>query len=99
MTTNAEAVIIGGGVMGCSILFNLAACGLTNSILLERESLGSGSTGRSSGAVRMHYSNEVHARMAWQSLEIFRNFDQVIGGSVEPGCLRGNRVLNLLRRR
>ena len=83
MTTKAEAVIIGGGVMGCSILFNLAARGLTNSVLLERESLGSGSTGRSSGAVRMHYSNEVHARMAWQSLEIFRNFDQIIGGSVE----------------
>jgi glycine/D-amino acid oxidase-like deaminating enzyme len=38
----------------------------------------------------MHYSNEVHARMAWQSVEIFRNFDQVVGGDcgfVQTGYL------------
>ena len=66
--------------MGCSILYNLAARGLTNSVLLERDLLGSGSTGRSSGVVRMHYSNEVHAHMAWQSLKIFQNFGQQVGG-------------------
>ena len=80
MPATSEAVIIGGGVMGCSILYNLAARGLTNTILLERDVLGSGSTGRSSSAIRMHYSNEVHARMAWQSLEIFRNFELMVGG-------------------
>ena len=78
--TSADAVIIGGGVMGCSILYNLAARGLKNSMLLERDILGSGSTGRSSSALRMHYSTPVHARMAWQSLEIFRNFSEIIGG-------------------
>ena len=90
MATTAGAVIIGGGVMGCSILYNLAARGLKNPVLLERDLLGSGSTGRSSGVVRMHYSNEVHARMAWQSLEIFSNFGQLIGGDcglVETGFL------------
>ena len=66
--------------MGCSILYNLAARGLKNSLLLERDILGSGSTGRSSSALRMHYSTPVHARMAWQSLEIFRNFSEIIGG-------------------
>ena len=80
MPATSEAVIIGGGVMGCSILYNLAARGLTNTSLLERDVLGSGSTGRSSSAIRMHYSNEVHARMAWQSLDIFRNFDRIVGG-------------------
>ena len=80
MTVTADAVIIGGGVMGCSILYNLAARGLTGAVLLERDLLGSGSTGRSSGAVRMHYSNEVHARMAWKSLEGFRNFGEMVGG-------------------
>ncbi|PKB67671.1 MAG: hypothetical protein BZY81_04085 [SAR202 cluster bacterium Io17-Chloro-G4] len=80
MAINAEAVVIGGGVMGCSILYNLAFRGVKNAVLLERELLGSGSTGRSSGAVRMHYSNEVHARMAWQSLRIFQNFDEIVGG-------------------
>ncbi len=90
MKSTADAVVIGGGVMGCSILYNLAAKGLTDAVLLERDLLGSGSTGRSSGVVRMHYSNEVHARMARQSLEVFRNFDQIVGGDcglVETGFL------------
>jgi glycine/D-amino acid oxidase-like deaminating enzyme len=80
LTETAEAVIIGGGVMGCSILYHLAARGMTDSLLLERDLLGSGSTGRSSGAVRMHYSTEVHARMAWHSLQVFRDFDDRVGG-------------------
>ena len=80
MTETADVVVIGGGVMGCSILYHLAARGMTDALLLEREALGSGSTGRSSGAVRMHYSTEVHARMAWHSVQVFRDFDNIVGG-------------------
>ena len=83
MTTlplSAETVIIGGGVMGCSILHSLAARGMTNSLLLERDVLGSGSTGRSSSAIRMHYSTEVHARMAWESFKVFLDFEDMVGG-------------------
>jgi glycine/D-amino acid oxidase-like deaminating enzyme len=90
MATTAEAVIIGGGVMGCSILYNLAARGLTDTLLLERDLLGSGSTGRSSSAITTHYSTDVHARMARQSLEIFRHFRQRVGGDcgyVQTGYL------------
>ena len=80
----ADAVVIGGGVMGCSIACNLAltagAHGLRDIVLLERDTLGSGSTGRSSAAVRMHYSTAVNAELAWRSLQIFRNFDDIIGG-------------------
>ncbi len=77
---SADAVVIGGGVMGCSILYNLAVRGLTNALLLERDVIGAGSTGRSSSAIRMHYSTEIHARMAWLSLAVFRNFDDLVGG-------------------
>ena len=83
MTTlpaTAEAVVIGGGVMGASILRSLAEKGMTNTLLLERDVLGSGSTGRSSSAIRMHYSTEVHARMAWESFKVFRNFGEAVGG-------------------
>ena len=80
----ADAVIIGGGVMGCSIACNLALTaarhGIRRIILLERDTLGSGSTGRSSAAIRMHYSTAVNAAMAWRSLHIFRNFADIIGG-------------------
>ena len=79
MKTTADAVIVGGGVMGCSILYNLAAQGLTNTVLLEKDVLGSGSTGRSQAILRMHYSNEVTARMAWESLKVFKDFEEIIG--------------------
>ncbi len=42
MTQTAEAVIVGGGVMGCSILYNLAALGVTDTVLLEKDVLASG---------------------------------------------------------
>ena len=80
MTSTADAVIVGGGVMGCSILYNLAALGMTDTILLEKDVLASGSTSRSQAILRMHYSNEVTARMAWESLKLFRDFDQITGG-------------------
>ena len=79
LPTTAEAVIVGGGVMGCSILYNLAERGLTDSLLLERDLLASGSTNRSQAILRMHYSNEVTARMAWDSLRIFRDFEHIVG--------------------
>lgn len=80
MTKIADAIVIGGGVMGASILYNLALKGFRKSILLERDTIGSGSTGRSSGAIRMHYSTEVNAKLAHVSLEVFSNFDQIVGG-------------------
>ena len=79
MANTADAVIIGGGVMGCSILYNLAEQGLTNTLLLERDVLASGSTSKSQAILRMHYSNEVTSSLAWQSLEIFKNFEELTG--------------------
>ena len=80
MKQTADAVIIGGGVMGCSILYHLAKLGLTDSLLLEQDVLGSGSTGRSQTICRTHYSNPITASMAWASLQVFTNFNQVVGG-------------------
>ena len=79
MPHTADAVIIGGGVMGCSILYNLACRGVTDTVLLERDVLASGSTGRSQAILRMHYSNEVTTRLAWDSLAVFRDFTEIVG--------------------
>ena len=90
MRQTADAVIIGGGVMGCSILYNLAKLGVADSVLLEMDVLGSGSTGRSQAICRMHYSNTVTASMAWESLKVFTNFGEMVGGSsgfVQTGYL------------
>ena len=81
MFKTADAVIIGGGVMGCSIQYNLAEMGMTKTQLLEKNVLGSGSTSRSQAILRMHYSNEVTARMAWESLKVFQDFHEIIGST------------------
>ena len=80
MRTTADVVVIGGGVMGCSILFNLARLGITNTVLLEKDILNGGSTGRTQSICRMHYSNPVTAIMAWESLGVFTHFEEVVGG-------------------
>ena len=81
MSTTADAIIVGGGVMGCSIAYSLASMGTTDVVLLERDVLASGSTGRSQAMLRMHYSNEVTTRLAWESLRVFRDFDRMVGGT------------------
>ena len=81
MSKTADAVIIGGGVMGCSIQYNLAEMGMSKTHLLEKNVLGSGSTSRSQAILRMHYSNEVTAKMAWESLKVFQNFREIVGSS------------------
>ena len=81
MRETADVVIIGGGVMGCSVLYHLARQGVTNTLLLERDVLGSGSTGRSQAICRMHYSNPVTASLAWESLKVFTHFGDAVGGT------------------
>ena len=77
----ADVVVIGGGMMGTSILYNLAERGMKRSVLLEREVLGSGSTGRSSGIVHLFTDpEEARARLTLESLNIYRNFSEIVGG-------------------
>ena len=71
MKNTADAVVIGGGVMGCSLLYYLAKRGTTDTLLLERSVLGAGSTGLSQAICRMHYSNPITASMAWSSLQVY----------------------------
>ena len=78
--TSADVVIIGGGVNGASVAFNLARLGVRRVVLLERRHLGAGASGKSGSLVRMHYTNEAESRLAWESLKVFRNFDAMVGG-------------------
>src|SRR5712692_2344811 len=80
MTTTADIIIIGGGVMGASIGYHLAKQGDGRVILLERQALCNGTTGRSGAIVRQHYSNDFTIRMAKDGLRIFQHFDDLIGG-------------------
>lgn len=84
----ADVVIVGGGVMGAATAFYLTELGVTDVLLVERDALGSGGTGRSMAILRMHYSNEVTVRMAHESRAVIADFDRVVGapsGFVQTG--------------
>lgn len=74
-----DAIIIGGGIMGCSTALELARRGLKVAIL-EKNSIGAGPTGKSSAIIRQHYSNELTASMALYSLRVFQEFHERFGG-------------------
>ncbi|MFN8525182.1 MAG: FAD-binding oxidoreductase [Chloroflexota bacterium] len=75
-----DAVVIGGGVIGCSIAMHLAERGVKRVALLERSSLCAGNTRKSGGLIRMHYSNEPETRLALASLPYFQDWQERIGG-------------------
>jgi sarcosine oxidase, subunit beta len=80
MTRTADVVVIGGGANGTSAAFHLTLLGARNVVLLERHQLAAGATGKSGALVRMHYTNEAESRLAFESLKVFRNFGEIVGG-------------------
>ena len=79
MNQTFDAIVIGAGVMGASIAYNLSQRGL-KVLILERQSIAVGATGASSGLVRMHYDVEVDSALAWESFHFFKNWHERIGG-------------------
>jgi sarcosine oxidase subunit beta len=80
MTRTADVVVIGGGTNGTSTAFHLTLLGARNVVLLERRQLAAGATGKSGALVRMHYTNETESHLAFESLKVFRNFGEIVGG-------------------
>jgi sarcosine oxidase subunit beta len=79
----ADVVVVGGGVMGCSITYHLSREGC-RVILLERDSqLGTGSTGRCSGAVRHQFSNPVNVQLSIESIRKLKAFEQEVGRQID----------------
>ncbi|MGH7911364.1 MAG: NAD(P)/FAD-dependent oxidoreductase [Candidatus Dormibacteraceae bacterium] len=78
MPATADLVIVGGGVIGCSLAYHLARAG-ERVVLLERETLGSQSTGRCAGGVRQQFSAELNVRMQRYSVARFERFADEIG--------------------
>jgi sarcosine oxidase, subunit beta len=79
MARTADVVVIGGGVNGASIAYALASKGVKG-VLVEKGAVASGASGRSSALVRMHYTNEWDARLAWASFPVFRHWSELMGG-------------------
>jgi sarcosine oxidase subunit beta len=79
LVQTADVVVVGGGVNGASIAYALASRGVKTA-LVEKGAVASGASGRSSALVRMHYTNEWDARLAWASFPVFRHWTDLMGG-------------------
>ena len=81
METYAKVVIIGGGVVGCSILFHLAKFGLKDCILLERKELTSGSSWHAAGNVHVISSDPNISRLMAYTIRLYKEIEETSGHS------------------
>ena len=82
MTETADVVIVGGGIEGAAAAWALAQRGVTDVLIVERNTVGSGMTGKSSGIVRCHYGVSSLAAMAADGLEVFENAEGIFGHDI-----------------
>ena len=81
----ADILILGAVVMGSSIAFHLARHKPGRIVVVEKDHVGGGASGRSSALIRMHYSFPPEVQLAVKSLEIFRHWKDIVG---QPGDFR-----------
>jgi sarcosine oxidase subunit beta len=82
MIKQADAVVIGGGILGASVAHFLTKNHFGSVVLLEKNRICTGATAYSAANVRQHYSNEVAIRLAVRALEMFSNAEEELGGPV-----------------
>lgn len=85
--TQAHVVIIGGGIMGCSLLYHLAKEGWTDCILVEKAELTSGSTWHAAGQISHSTSHWGLANMVKYGTELYPRLEAETGQSATwHGC-------------
>ncbi|MHB1526568.1 MAG: NAD(P)/FAD-dependent oxidoreductase [Candidatus Dormibacteria bacterium] len=76
----ADICIVGAGVMGTSIAYQLATRKVGRIVICDQGSVGEGMSGRSSALIRMHYTFREEVKLAVLSLRMFRDWVQITGG-------------------
>jgi sarcosine oxidase, subunit beta len=74
-----DVIIVGAGVVGCSIAYHLARAGAAVTVL-DQGDICNGMSARSGAIIRMHYSFAPEAELAWKSLRYFTNWRDMVGG-------------------
>lgn len=78
----SKVVIIGGGIIGATTAYALLGKGVTDITIVERDSVGSGGTGKTAGIIRCHYGVSSICALALFSLGFFENAQSLIGTDV-----------------
>ncbi|WP_299475897.1 FAD-dependent oxidoreductase [uncultured Roseibium sp.] len=82
LPSHARVVVIGGGVVGCSILFHLAKFGWKDVVLLERDELTSGSSWHAAGQIHTISSDPNISRLQSYTIDLYREIEEISGHSV-----------------
>ncbi|ABK70865.1 NAD(P)/FAD-dependent oxidoreductase [Mycolicibacterium smegmatis] len=82
MSITADVVIVGGGLEGTAAAWALSQRGVTDVVVAERNTVGSGMTGKSSGIVRCHYGVSSLAAMAAVGLDVFEKAEEIFGDDI-----------------
>lgn len=77
--TAPDVIVIGAGVIGCSIAFHLAALGQPRVLVVDRLGIGGGTSAQSSGILRTHYSVPQNVELARRSFTAFEGFADYVG--------------------
>lgn len=76
---NYDAIIIGGGIVGCAVAFELAKRGLKDTLIVERKYATSGNTGKCGAGIRQQWGSELNATLAYESTKIFEQLEDYTG--------------------
>jgi len=90
MKTHAQAVVIGGGLVGCSILYHLAKLGWTDVVLLERDELTSGSTWHAAANLHGLHDNNNISKIQYYTMNLYKELEKETGqgcGIFQPGSI------------
>jgi len=82
MRKTADAVVVGGGIIGASVAHFLTKLGYGDVVLVDKRRLAGGSTQYSAAHVRQHYTNEVAIRLAVRAAAMFADAEPELGGDV-----------------
>ena len=81
MKTSAKVVVIGGGVVGCSVLYHLTKMGWTDIMLIERSELTSGSTWHAAGGFHTLNADTNMAALQGYTIRLYRELEEITGMS------------------
>ena len=90
MKSHAQAVVIGGGLIGCSILYHLTKLGWKDVVLLERDELTSGSTWHAAAGIHGLHDNNNITRIQNYTMNLYKELETLTGqgcGIFQPGSL------------
>jgi len=105
MTKTADICVIGAGIVGCSVAYNLAKKGAKNIVVIEKEdSFAKGSTGLSASGIRAQFSTEINIKLSLESMKTLEEFAQETG--IDPEfkhigylfLISSNRMLDIFKK-